>query len=94
MYWFSSSRNAGGNTVLNGIFRIPLSSVCCWGDIACLSFVSPLNRIIALPYKLMLPMLARRIAYAGLHVQDPDYGLALSCERQTLRQFFGTTRPR
>ncbi len=52
------------------------------------------NRIIALPYKLMLPMLARRIAYAGLHVQDPDYALALSCERQTLRQFFGTTRPR
>ncbi|HVS24838.1 MAG TPA: hypothetical protein VMU03_14015 [Gammaproteobacteria bacterium] len=52
------------------------------------------NRIIALPYKLMLPMLARRIAYAGLHVQDPDYALALSCERQSLRQFFATTRPR
>jgi hypothetical protein len=52
------------------------------------------NRIIALPYKLMLPMLARRIAYSGLHVQDPDYALAASCERQSLRQFFGTARPR
>jgi hypothetical protein len=50
------------------------------------------NRIIALPYKLMLPMLARRIAYAALHVQSPDYALAASCERQSLQQFFGTAR--
>jgi len=52
------------------------------------------NRIIALPYKLMLPMLARRIAYAGLHVQDPDYALAAACERQSLQQFFGASRQR
>ena len=50
------------------------------------------NKIVALPYKLMLPMLARRIAYAGLHVQDPDYALAATCERQSLQQFFGTSR--
>ena len=52
------------------------------------------NWIVSLPYKLMLPMLARRIAYAGLHVQDPDFGLASSCERQSVQQFFGTARPR
>jgi hypothetical protein len=52
------------------------------------------NRIVALPYKLMLSMLARRIAYVGLHVQDPDFALASSCERQSLQQFFGASRPR
>jgi hypothetical protein len=52
------------------------------------------NRIISLPYKLVLSMLARRIAYVGLHVQDPDFALAASCERQSLQQFFGTARPR
>jgi len=52
------------------------------------------DKIVALPYKLMLPMLARRIAYAGLHLQDPDYALAATCERQSLQQLFGTPRPR
>ena len=47
------------------------------------------NRIIALPYKLMLPMLARRIAYAALRVNDPDFALAASCERKSLPEFFG-----
>jgi len=47
------------------------------------------NRIVALPYKLELSLLARRIAYAGLHVTDAEYAAAASCERQTLRTFFG-----
>ena len=33
------------------------------------------NRIIALPYQLMLPMLARRIAYAALDLNDPGFAL-------------------
>jgi hypothetical protein len=52
------------------------------------------NRIIALPYKLMLPMLARRIAYAALRVSDADFALAASCERQSLPEFFGAARAR
>jgi hypothetical protein len=52
------------------------------------------NGIVALPYKLVLSMLARRIAYVGLHVQDPDFALATSCERQSLEQFFGASWPR
>ena len=47
------------------------------------------NRITALPYKLVLPLLARRIAYAALRVDGADYTLAASCERQSLQQFFG-----
>ncbi|HZF31719.1 MAG TPA: hypothetical protein VE907_21555 [Gammaproteobacteria bacterium] len=47
------------------------------------------NRIVALPYKLELAMLARRIAYVALHVDDPAYALATSCERRTLQQLFG-----
>jgi hypothetical protein len=52
------------------------------------------NRIIALPYKLVLPMLARRIAYAGLGVQDPAFAAASTCEKQSLPQFLGTAQPR
>ena len=52
------------------------------------------NRIVALPYKLMLAMLARRIAYVGSHVRNADFALAASCERQSLQQFFGTAGPR
>jgi len=52
------------------------------------------NRIVALPYKLVLPMLARRIAYTGLRVQDPAFALASACETQSLRQFLGTARAR
>jgi hypothetical protein len=52
------------------------------------------NRIVALPYKLVLPMLARRIAYAGLRVQDPAFTAASACENQSLPQLLGTTRPR
>jgi hypothetical protein len=47
------------------------------------------NRTIALPYKLVLPLLARRIAYAALSVNDADYAVAASCERQSLHGFFG-----
>jgi hypothetical protein len=47
------------------------------------------NRLLALPYKLMLSMLARRIAYAGLGLNDPDFALAASCERQSLSELFG-----
>jgi hypothetical protein len=52
------------------------------------------NRIVSLPYKLVLPMLARRIAYAGLRVQDPAFAAASACEKQSLPQFLGTARPR
>ncbi|HVY64406.1 MAG TPA: hypothetical protein VHH11_06230 [Gammaproteobacteria bacterium] len=47
------------------------------------------NAIIALPYKLELALLARRIAYASLHVADPQFALAASCEQQSLAAFFG-----
>ncbi|HLF09810.1 MAG TPA: hypothetical protein VJA26_01235 [Gammaproteobacteria bacterium] len=47
------------------------------------------NRIIALPYKLVLPLLARRAVYAALRVNDADYAIAASCERQSLHGFFG-----
>jgi hypothetical protein len=39
-------------------------------------------------------MLARRIAYAGLRVQDPAFALASACEKQSLPQFLGTARAR
>jgi hypothetical protein len=52
------------------------------------------NRIVALPYKLVLPMLARRIAYAGLRVQDPAFAAASACENQSLPQFLGIARAR
>jgi hypothetical protein len=47
------------------------------------------NGIVALPYKLELVLLARRIAYEALQVNDSAYTLASSCEHQTLQQFFG-----
>jgi hypothetical protein len=47
------------------------------------------NGLIALPYKLELALLARRVAYHARHVDDAQYTLAASCERQTLQQFFG-----
>jgi hypothetical protein len=47
------------------------------------------NRIAALPYKLMLPLIARRIAYTALQVNDSEYAVAASCERQSLRDFLG-----
>jgi hypothetical protein len=50
------------------------------------------NRIVALPYKLVLPLLARRIVYASLNVNDADYSVAASCEGQSLRSFFGDAR--
>ena len=46
------------------------------------------NAIVALPYKLELALLARRIAYGPLHVTDPAYALAASCEQQSLASFF------
>jgi len=52
------------------------------------------NRIIALPYKLMLPLLARRIAYARLDLADANYALAASCEQRSLQQFLGADAPR
>jgi len=52
------------------------------------------NRITALPYKLMLSMLARRIVYARLRVQNSAYALAAGCERESLQQFFGAGRQR
>ncbi|HET7133306.1 MAG TPA: hypothetical protein VFJ95_13710, partial [Gammaproteobacteria bacterium] len=49
------------------------------------------NGIMALPYKLELALLARRVAYHARHVDDAKYTLAATCERQTLQQFFGGT---
>jgi hypothetical protein len=46
------------------------------------------NRITALPYKLMLPVIARRARYAALRMSDPGFAAAASCERQSLRTFF------
>ena len=50
------------------------------------------NRITSLPYKLVLPLLARRIAYAALKVEDPSFARAAACEQQTLQQFFAPDR--
>src|SRR5690606_16141076 len=50
------------------------------------------NRITSLPYKLVLPLLARRIAYAALEVQDSDYARTAACEQQTLQQFLNAER--
>jgi hypothetical protein len=47
------------------------------------------NGIVALPYKLELALLARRVAYHARGVDDAQYTLAAGCERQTLQQFFG-----
>jgi hypothetical protein len=49
------------------------------------------NSITALPYKLMLSMVARRAAYAALHVDDAQFAAAASCERQPLKSFFQPT---
>jgi hypothetical protein len=46
------------------------------------------NRIIALPYKLELALLARRIAYGALHVADSQFATAAKCEQQSLATFF------
>jgi hypothetical protein len=46
------------------------------------------NQIIALPYKLELALLARRIAYGALHVADREFAAAAQCEQQSLATFF------
>ena len=46
------------------------------------------NALIALPYKLELALLARRIAYGALHVADPQFAAAAKCEQQSLGTFF------
>jgi hypothetical protein len=46
------------------------------------------NRIVALPYKLELALLARRIAYGALHVADPQFAVASACEQQSLAALF------
>jgi hypothetical protein len=46
------------------------------------------NQITGLPYRLMLPLLARRAAYGAARVNDPEFAAAASCERQSLRSFF------
>jgi hypothetical protein len=50
------------------------------------------NRIVALPYKLELVMLARRIAYQALELNDPEFKLAAGCERRTLQELFAAPR--
>ncbi len=46
------------------------------------------NRIIDMPYKLELVLLARRIAYGALRVADPQFAAAAKCEQQSLATFF------
>jgi len=46
------------------------------------------NQITALPYKLELALLARRLAYSALHVADPQFAAAAKCEQQSLATFF------
>jgi hypothetical protein len=50
------------------------------------------NALLARPYKLMLPLLARRIAYAALRVRDPEFALAAGCEQRGLAEFLGAPR--
>ena len=52
------------------------------------------NRLTALPYKLVLPLLARRIAYAALKVVDADYTRAAGCEQRSLQECLGAERTR
>jgi len=47
------------------------------------------NQVAGLPYKLMLPVLARRIVYAELEIDDPAYAQAERCEQRSLTQFLG-----
>lgn len=51
------------------------------------------NRIVALPYKLELAMLARRIAYQALKPNDPEFTLASSCERRTVQELLAPRKP-
>lgn len=50
------------------------------------------NAMTALPYRLMLPPLARRVAYTALGVDDAAFVAAASCEKQSLRSFLKPTR--
>lgn len=50
------------------------------------------NAMTALPYRLMLPLLARRVAYAALGVDDAAFAAAASCEKQSLRSFLEPPR--
>lgn len=52
------------------------------------------NAIVALPYKLVLPLLARRIVYAQLNVASPEFARAATCEQRSLPQVFSTERGR
>jgi hypothetical protein len=46
------------------------------------------NRIIALPYKLELALLARRLVYGALQMTDSQFAAAAKCEQQSLATFF------
>ena len=50
------------------------------------------NAITALPYRLMLPLLARRAVYASLRIPDPAFTAVASCERRSLQSFFDIER--
>jgi hypothetical protein len=52
------------------------------------------NAIAALPYKLVLPLLARRFAYAQLNVANATFARAAACEQRTLPQALGADRAR
>lgn len=45
------------------------------------------NRIIALPYRLMLPMLARRLIFRSANTDDAPLKRATQCEQRTLSDF-------
>jgi len=48
------------------------------------------NRITAMPYRLMLPLIARRTVYGALRVNDAAFAAAASCERESLQSLLGT----
>jgi hypothetical protein len=45
------------------------------------------NALIALPYKLMLPMLARRLLYRAAQPRSPTLQETTACETQSVEQF-------
>jgi hypothetical protein len=48
------------------------------------------NALIALPYKLMLPMLVRRLLYERANSENAQLMSAQGCERQTVQEFLGS----
>jgi hypothetical protein len=50
------------------------------------------NQIAAMPYKLMLVALARRIVYRNLQVEDARFHSVAACESRSITDFFESAR--